>query len=149
MFLIVCNSLLFILVKPAKGREKRAVREIFRRLCAAVKQPFLCCDPDSVQPLTPQPDTAEVRSVPGPSRIRPTADADHAVPELVCLPGQVFEDLPLVLTCVPGSTGIKSPVLDSSCLDLPNGEALLLWFMLFLPCSFLLIITFCCNSDLT
>ncbi|XP_077099994.1 uncharacterized protein LOC143750694 [Siphateles boraxobius] len=101
--------------KPASDRESRAIREIFRRFSAVVKQPFLCCDPDSVQPLTPQPDT-----VPGPSRTRPAANTSHTVRELVCLPGQVCEDLPLLQMCVPGSTGIESPVPDSPCSDLPN-----------------------------
>ncbi|KAK7120054.1 hypothetical protein R3I94_020167 [Phoxinus phoxinus] len=102
--------------KPAKASARRAVRALCRRLGAVVKQPFLCCDPDSVQHITPP----QLSSVPGPSRIRPTADgADH---QLVCLPGQVCEDLPLPM-CVPGSTGIEPTVPDYSCSDLPNETA--------------------------
>ncbi|KAL0181603.1 hypothetical protein M9458_024009, partial [Cirrhinus mrigala] len=61
----------------------------------AVKRPFLCCDPNRVVPLTPQPDQEDSELIPAPSpfRITPTSDTDPVEPEPVCLPGQVCEDV--------------------------------------------------------
>ncbi len=81
------------------------MRIFFRKLCAAVK-----C-PDRVVRLTAHTDThlddPEVTAVPGPL----------AVPELLCLPGQVCEDL---------ETREPTLVPDPSALNLCHGESLLL-----------------------
>ncbi|KAL1254752.1 hypothetical protein QQF64_016981 [Cirrhinus molitorella] len=96
--------------KPTKGKKAKAARTFFRRVCKAVKRPFSTfCDPDRVVHLTPQTDTLDDRDVTpltGPSRIKPSAASDPAVPELVCLPGQVCED-PEMPPCLPGSSGIE------------------------------------------
>uniref|UniRef100_A0A8C2HIS9 non-specific serine/threonine protein kinase n=1 Tax=Cyprinus carpio TaxID=7962 RepID=A0A8C2HIS9_CYPCA len=119
--------------KPAKGKKGKDVRAVFRRVWKAVKRPFLCCDPNSVVFLTPQPDldSSALTPVPSPFRITPVADADPADPELVCLPGQVCEDVESV--CVPGPSRTEqtadadladpksSPVADPSSSD-PGDE---------------------------
>ncbi len=143
LFLIVCSSLFFIPDKVSKGKKGKAV--FFQKLCKAVKWPIICCGPDRVVRLTAQTDAhlddPEVTAVPG-----PTAAADPAAPELLCLPGQVCDD-PELPSCVPRSSGIieqsQDPeplVPDSSVLNLCHSESLLLWFLLFLSCSILLII---------
>lgn len=89
--------------------------------------------------LTPQPDLdgSELTPVPSPFRITPVADADPADPELVCLPGQVCEDVESV--CVPGPSRTEQtadadladpespPVADPSSSDPGDGESSLLW----------------------
>lgn len=94
--------------------------------------------------LTPQLDIdgSELMPTPSPPRITPVADNDPADPELVCLPGQVCEDLEL--SRVPGPSRAEqtvdedladpeSPVADPSSSDLGDGESSLLWIILFLP----------------
>lgn len=78
--------------------------------------------------------------MPGPSEIEQTADTnpvDHEM--MMCLPGQVCEDL-----CVAGPSKMKKtqhadpvdpelpPVPDPSSCDLDGSESLLLCFMIFL-----------------
>ncbi|KAF4099166.1 serine/threonine-protein kinase pim-1-like [Onychostoma macrolepis] len=75
------------------GKQGKALRVFFRKLCKAVKRP------DRVVRLTAQTDAhlddPGVTAVPGPT----------AVPELLCLPGQVCEDPE------PRSSGIREPTL--------------------------------------
>lgn len=117
--------------------------------------------------LTPQPDQddSELMPAPSPFRITPTADTDPADPELVRLPGQVWEDVESL--CVPGPSGTEqtldpdlanpesSPVADPSSSDLGDGESSLLWFVISTIFYFnglyfyvlFSIITYGCNSD--
>ncbi|KAI2659313.1 Serine/threonine-protein kinase pim-1 [Labeo rohita] len=80
---------------PAKEKKGKGVRAVFRRVWKAVKRPFLCCDPNRVVPLTPQPDQEDSELIPAPSpfRITPTSDTGPVEPEPVCLPGQICEDV--------------------------------------------------------
>ncbi|XP_026077876.1 serine/threonine-protein kinase MARK2-like isoform X1 [Carassius auratus] len=115
--------------KPSKGKKGKEVCGVFRRVWKAVKRPFNCCNPNRVVCLTPQLDLdgSELMPTPSPPRITPVADNDPADPELVCLPGQVCEDLEL--SCVPGPSRAEqtvdedladpeSPVADPSSSDL-------------------------------
>ncbi|XP_068080143.1 uncharacterized protein [Danio rerio] len=42
--------------KPKKGRKGKRVSAFFKRVLKAATRPFLCCDTDVVQHLTPQPE---------------------------------------------------------------------------------------------
>nr|XP_021335173.1 serine/threonine-protein kinase pim-3 [Danio rerio] len=72
--------------KPKKGRKGKRVSAFFKRVWKAATRPFLCCDTDIVQHLTPQPEPeTEPESEPEP-------ELEEANPEAVCLPGQVPEE---------------------------------------------------------
>ncbi len=62
-------------------------------------------------------DDPEVTPVPG-----PTAAADPAAPELLCLPGQVCDD-PELLSCVPRSSRIIDQTQDPDTL-VPDSSVL-------------------------
>ncbi len=99
---------LIVYLLSSEGKQGKAVRVFFRKLCEAVKRP------DRVVRLTAQTDARlddpEVTAVPGPA----------AVPELLCLPGQVCEDPET------RSSGIREPTLlpDPSTLNLRHSESL-------------------------
>ncbi|XP_039543921.1 serine/threonine-protein kinase pim-2-like [Pimephales promelas] len=77
--------------KPTKRSTGKAVRAFFRNGWTAVKSPFIRED-NRVVCLKPQPDLEdpELKRVSSPVRNMPTPGT---YPELVCLPGQVCEDL--------------------------------------------------------
>ncbi|XP_068079993.1 uncharacterized protein [Danio rerio] len=67
--------------KPKKGRKGKRVSAFFKRVWKAVTRPFLCCDTDVVQHLTPQPEPEPEPEL-----------EDKADPESVCLPGHVAKE---------------------------------------------------------
>nr|XP_021327887.1 uncharacterized protein LOC110438839 [Danio rerio]XP_021335169.1 uncharacterized protein LOC110438839 [Danio rerio] len=82
--------------KPKKGRKGKRVSAFFKRVWKAVMRPFLCCDTDKVQHLTPQPEPKpepepEPEDEAVPVKVTPGI-ADPADPESVCLPGQVSDE---------------------------------------------------------
>ncbi|KTF71914.1 hypothetical protein cypCar_00050321, partial [Cyprinus carpio] len=120
--------------KPAKGKKGKEVCAVFQRVWKAVKRPFLCCRLNSVVCLTPQLDLddSELMPAPSPFRITPVADTDPADPELVCLPGQICEDVES--SCVPGPSRTEqtadtdladpeSPVANPSSYGLGDGKS--------------------------
>ncbi|XP_073786105.1 uncharacterized protein [Danio rerio] len=52
--------------KPKKGRKGKRVSAFFKRVWKAITRPFLCCDTDIVQHLTPHPELEEANEASGP-----------------------------------------------------------------------------------
>lgn len=112
---------------------RKAVRAFFQTACETVKHRFPCHDSDKIQPPTPDPDLDNSETMCLSDQVCPDLEPSP-VEESPSKIEQAADDSDVagsVSSLVP-----ETPEEESSDPEtqLPQGELLLLWFMLFLPC---------------